>query len=279
MRILYVFLSVFCALAMAQPPGAGDVAADTAAAGSDTAEVGETPAPVEEPPEPAPASTDVDAEEVERQQSASMNLKDLFIAGGNFMWPLLLALLIGIAVAIERFVTFSRAKIDVGRFLEQIGGYLRKGDLRGAEDLCDRTRGPVASVLRAGLLRRDKGLESVEKAIDSAGGIEMAFLEKRIVVLASVASIAPMLGFLGTVSGMIRAFGEIAAAKNVEASLVAGGIQEALITTASGLTIAIPIQAAHHYFIARIGGFVTDMEEASGFLMDTLADMEQLKQL
>ncbi|MGM0628187.1 MAG: MotA/TolQ/ExbB proton channel family protein, partial [Candidatus Fermentibacterota bacterium] len=103
--------------------------------------------------------------------------------------------------------------------------------------------------------------------------------EKRLVVLASVASIGPMLGFLGTVSGMIRAFGEIAAAKNVEASLVAGGIQEALITTASGLTIAIPIQAAHNYFIARIGSFVTDMEEASSFLIDSLADMEQLKQL
>ena len=107
----------------------------------------------------------------------------------------------------------------------------------------------------------------------------MAFLEKGIVVLASVSSIAPMLGFLGTVSGMIRAFGEIAAAKNVEASLVAGGIQEALITTATGLIIAIPIQMLHNYFISRIGRFVIDMEEASIFLVDKLSDMEHLKQL
>lgn len=220
-----------------------------------------------------------EGEEVERAQSASMDLMDLFIAGGIFMWPLLISLLIGLAVTIERFITYKRVRIDVGPFLEKMGGFIRKGDVDGAEELCERTRGPVAAIMHAGLLRHDKGLEAVEKAVESAGGIEMAYLEKGIVVLASVSSIAPMLGFLGTVSGMIRAFGEIAAAKNVEASLVAGGIQEALITTASGLTIAIPIQMAHNYFISRIGRFVIDMEEASIFLVDTLAEMEHLKQL
>ncbi|OPL17613.1 MAG: hypothetical protein AVO35_09290 [Candidatus Aegiribacteria sp. MLS_C] len=220
-----------------------------------------------------------EGEEVERAQSASMDLIDLFIAGGIFMWPLLIALLIGLAVTIERFITYKRVRIDVGPFLEKMGGFIRKGDVGGAEELCERTRGPVAAIMHAGLLRHDKGLEAVEKAVESAGGIEMAYLEKGIVVLASVSSIAPMLGFLGTVSGMIRAFGEIAAAKNVEASLVAGGIQEALITTATGLTIAIPIQMAHNYFISRIGRFVLDMEEASIFLVDTLAEMEHLKQL
>ncbi len=218
-------------------------------------------------------------EEVERAQSARMDLLDLFIAGGPFMWPLLLSLLIGLAVTIERFISYKKVKIDVGPFLEKMGGFIRKGDVDGAEELCERTRGPVAAIMHAGLLRHDKGLEAVEKAVESAGGIEMAYLEKGIVVLASVSSIAPMLGFLGTVSGMIKAFGEIAAAKNVEASLVAGGIQEALITTATGLTIAIPIQMAHNYFISRIGRFVIDMEEASIFLVDTLAEMEHLKQL
>ena len=219
------------------------------------------------------------AEEVARSQSASMDLKDLVISGGNFMWPLLLALIIGIAVTVERFITFSKAKLDVNKFLEQLGGYIRKGDLSGAENLCDRTRGPVSAILRAGLMRRDKGLVDVEKAIESAGSIEMAHLEKGLVVLATVSSVAPMIGFLGTVSGMIRAFGEIAAAKNVDASLVAGGIQEALITTASGLIVAIPIQMANNFFISRIGRFVTDMEEASVYLVDQLADMEHLKQL
>jgi biopolymer transport protein ExbB len=208
-----------------------------------------------------------------------MDPMDLFLAGGPFMYPLLLALLIGIAVSVERFISYRKVKINVGSFLEKMGGFIRKGDVKGAEELCERTRGPVASIMHSGLLRHDKGLEAVEKAVESSGGIEMAYLEKGIVVLASVSSIAPMLGFLGTVSGMIRAFGEIAAAKNVEASLVAGGIQEALITTATGLVIAIPIQMSHNYFISRIGKFVVDMEEASIFLVDTLAEMEHLKQL
>ncbi len=278
-RLLLVLLLVMAPMAIAQTeePEATETTAEevTEPAVEETALVEET---VEEP-EAAEGAETPEAEEVERSQSASMDLKDLFIAGGSFMWPLLIALLIGIAVAVERFFVFSKAKLNVNKFLEQLGGYIRKGDLKGAESLCDRTRGPVSAILRAGLLRRDKGLADVEKAIESAGSIEMAHLERGLVVLASVSSIAPMLGFLGTVSGMIRAFGEIAAAKNVDASLVAGGIQEALITTATGLIIAIPIQMANNYYIARIGNFVTDMEEASMFLVDQLADLEHLKQL
>lgn len=273
-KYLLLFL-VLASIVWAQPeePGSGepaDTEQSTEVTEEQTAPAEETAGEVEGAPE---------GEEVERAQSATMDLPDLFIAGGPFMWPLLIALLIGLAVTVERFISYKRIKIDVGPFLEKMGGFIRKGDVNGAEELCERTRGPVAAIMHAGLLRHDKGLEAVEKAVESAGGIEMAYLEKGIVVLASVSSIAPMLGFLGTVSGMIKAFGEIAAAKNVEASLVAGGIQEALITTASGLTIAIPIQMAHNYFISRIGRFVIDMEEASIFLVDTLAEMEHLKQL
>jgi biopolymer transport protein ExbB len=129
------------------------------------------------------------------------------------------------------------------------------------------------------LIRRDKGLESVEKGIETAAQVEMSFLEKGLVILASVVVVAPMLGFLGTVSGMINAFGAIAAAKNVEASLVASGIQEALITTAAGLMIAIPVQLAYNWYISIIGRYVVDMEEASSFLIDTFSDMELLKKL
>lgn len=244
---------------------------------------GEQTEPVETVQEETTVAETVDeapvGEEVERAQSASMDPMDLFLAGGPFMWPLLISLLVGIAVTVERFISYKKVRINVGPFLEKMGVFIRKGDVKGAEELCERTRGPVAAIMHAGILRHDKGLEAVEKAVESSGGIEMAYLEKGIVVLASVSSIAPMLGFLGTVSGMIRAFGEIAAAKNVEASLVAGGIQEALITTATGLAIAIPIQVAHNYFISRIGKFVIDMEEASIFLVDTLAEMEHLKQL
>jgi biopolymer transport protein ExbB len=271
-KLLLVLLLLMAPFAIAQ-----DEEPEPTETTEEVTEVEEVPPVAEEAPIAADAVPE--AEEVERAQTASMDLKDLFIAGGSFMWPLLLSLLIGIAVAVERLIVFSKARLNVNKFLEQLGGYIRKGDLSGAENLCDRTRGPVSAILRAGLLRRDKGLADVEKAIESAGSIEMANLEKGLVVLASVSSIAPMLGFLGTVSGMIRAFGEIAAAKNVDASLVAGGIQEALITTATGLVIAIPIQMANNYFIAKIGRFVTEMEEASMFLVDQLADMEHLKQL
>ncbi|MBN2609589.1 MAG: MotA/TolQ/ExbB proton channel family protein [Candidatus Fermentibacteraceae bacterium] len=273
-KYLLLFL-VLASVVWAQPeePGSGDpvdAEQSTEVTEEQTGQAEQTGAEIAGAPQ---------GEEVERAQSASMDLMDLFIAGGAFMWPLLISLLIGLAVTIERFISYKKVKIDVGPFLERMGGFIRKGDVNGAEELCERTRGPVAAIMHAGLLRHDKGLEAVEKAVESAGGIEMAYLEKGIVVLASVSSIAPMLGFLGTVSGMIKAFGEIAAAKNVEASLVAGGIQEALITTATGLTIAIPIQMAHNYFISRIGRFVIDMEEASIFLVDTLAEMEHLKQL
>ncbi len=278
-KFLLLFLVLSAAL-WAQP---GEPGSDAPAGDEETAEVTEEQTePVETIEETVVEETaggTQEGEEVERAQSASMDLKDLFISGGPFMYPLLLALLIGIAVSVERFISYRKVKINVGSFLEKMGGFIRKGDVKGAEELCERTRGPVASIMHSGLLRHDKGLEAVEKAVESSGGIEMAYLEKGIVVLASVSSIAPMLGFLGTVSGMIRAFGEIAAAKNVEASLVAGGIQEALITTATGLVIAIPIQMSHNYFISRIGKFVVDMEEASIFLVDTLAEMEHLKQL
>jgi len=230
--------------------------------------------------EPTPGATqEPSGQEVPRPQTASMDLKDLFIAGGIFMWPLLLSAILGVAFSIERFITLGKCKINQGLFLEQVGGYIRKGDVKGAEELCDRTRGPVASILRAGLLRREKGLEAIEKGIETAAGVEVNFLERGLIVLSSVIVIAPMLGFLGTVSGMINAFGAIAAAKNVEASLVASGIQEALITTATGLMIAIPIQMCYNWFMSQIARFVVEMEEAAGFLIDTITDMEQLKKL
>jgi biopolymer transport protein ExbB len=123
-------------------------------------------------------------------------------------------------------------------------------------------------------MRVDRGLEHVEKAIENAGTIEMSFLEKGLVWLATIANIAPMLGFLGTVSGMISAFAAIAEAGDIEPSIVASGISEALITTASGLAIAIPIQAFHNFFVSRIDRLIIDMEESANDLIDFLIDME-----
>jgi biopolymer transport protein ExbB len=195
---------------------------------------------------------------------------ELFWKGGNFMYPLLLMLLFGIAVSIERFITLTRATINTRDFFSQVQEALKQGGPEGAAEVCSNTPGPVASVLHAGLLRLDRGLEHVEKAIEESGAIEMAFLEKGMVWLATVANIAPLLGFLGTVSGMIQAFDAIAKAGDVDPSIVAGGISEALITTASGLVIAIPIQALHNFFVSKIDKLIIDMQESSNQFLDEL---------
>ena len=198
---------------------------------------------------------------------------ELFQKGGPFMWPLGLSLLLGIAISLERLWTLSRASINARQFFARVQEALREGGPDSAAEVCSNTRGPVASVLHAGLLRLERGIEHVEKAIDQSGEVEMAFLERSMVWLSLVISIAPMLGFLGTVSGMIRAFQAIAEAGDVEPSLVAAGISEALITTASGLAIAIPIQTFYNFFISRIDKIVVDMQESSSAFVDDLIEM------
>jgi biopolymer transport protein ExbB len=200
---------------------------------------------------------------------------ELFIKGGPFMWPLLFALIVGIAVAFVKFWALTRASINTRKFLAKIKGALSTGGVDAATEICVNTRGPVASIFHAGLLRAGRGVEHVEKAIEGAATIEMAFLERGMVWLATVANIAPLLGFLGTVSGMIKAFEAIALAGDIEPSLVASGISEALITTATGLAIAIPIQALHNFFVSRIDKLIIEMEESSSDLIDTLTEIEQ----
>jgi len=198
---------------------------------------------------------------------------ELFNKGGPFMWPLLGALIVGVAFIFERLWTLTRASINARKFFAQVEEVLRSGGPDAAAEICSNTRGPVASVLHAGLLRAQRGLAHVEKAIEASGSIEMAFLERGMVWLATIANIAPLLGFLGTVSGMIKAFEAIAQAGDVEPSLVASGISEALITTATGLAIAIPIQVFHNYFVSRIDKIIIDMEESSSAFVDTLVEM------
>ncbi len=195
---------------------------------------------------------------------------ELYVNGGPFMHPLLLMLLFGIAVSIERFWSLWRSSIDTREFFTAVQEALKQRGPEGVAEVCASHRGPVASVLHAGLLRLDRGLEHVEKAIEESGAIEMAFLEKGMVWLSTVANIAPLLGFLGTVSGMITAFDAIAKAGDVEPSIVAAGISEALITTASGLVIAIPIQALHNLFVSKIDKIIIDMQESSSQFIDEL---------
>ncbi len=217
---------------------------------------------------------DTDAPQGFMEKLANSGLVTLFHNGGSFMWPLLALSVIGLAVFFERFFTFSKARTNVRKFMGNISGALSKQGIEGAKEVCQQTRGPISAVLHAGLLKAGRGPDAIEKAIQSSGTIEMSFLERGLVVISSVATIGPLLGFLGTVSGMINAFEAIAAADQVNAKVVASGISEALITTAAGLMIAIPAQAAYNYFVAQIDKFTIEMEEASTEMIDTLIAME-----
>jgi biopolymer transport protein ExbB len=199
---------------------------------------------------------------------------ELFNNGGWAMWPLLVLLIFGIAVTIERMVTLSKAAIDAGEFFQNLENALRAGGPERAAELCSETRGPVASVIHAGLLRLDRGIDHVEKAIENAGVVEMSFLERGMVWLSTVANLAPMIGFLGTVSGMISAFKAIAEAGDVEPSVVAGGISEALITTASGLIVGIIIQFFYNMFASRIDRIIADMQEQTAAFIDVLSELK-----
>jgi biopolymer transport protein ExbB len=204
-----------------------------------------------------------------------MNLLEMFNDGGGFMWPILALLVFGLAISIERFWTLSRASVNTRQFLAKIKKALNEGGVPAATEVCANTRGPIASIFHAGLMRVDRGVEHVEKAIMNAGSIEMAFLEKGLVWLGTVISVAPMLGFLGTVWGMILAFKAIAQAGDVSPTVVASGISTALLTTLFGLIVAIIIQVFNNYFISRVDNLIVDMEESSVDFVDTLIEMDR----
>jgi biopolymer transport protein ExbB len=189
---------------------------------------------------------------------------------GGFMWPILICLIIGLAIAFERIITLNRADINTRKFIVRVKRALEEGGISAAEEVCANTRGPVASVFQAGLLRADEGIDAVEKAVVSYGSIEMSFLERGMVWLSLFISIAPMFGFLGTVIGMVLAFDAIAQAGDISPSLVAGGIQVALLTTVFGLIVAIILQFFYNYAVSKIDRIVVEMEEASIELIDSL---------
>lgn len=195
---------------------------------------------------------------------------ELFIKGGQFMWWLLAVTILGLVFMIERAWTLNRAAVNSRKLIGAVITTLRTDGVQAASEECQKVRGPIAAILYSGLQKADRGPEAVEKAITTAGTIEMAFLERGLIWIASVSTIAPLIGFLGTVSGMINAFEAIAGSDTVNAQLVASGISEALITTAAGLIIAIPTSISFNWFVQRIDRFVIEMEEASVELVDEL---------
>ena len=197
-----------------------------------------------------------------------------FEAGGGFMWPILASLALGLAFCFERLWTLSRSKTNTKKFIVNVKRALDDGGLEGAKELCANTRGPVASVFYAGLLRADEGLEAAEKAIIAYGGIEMGFLERNMIWVSTFITIAPMLGFTGTVQGMVEAFDSIKEAAQISPAVVADGISVALLTTLFGLVVAMILQVFYNYLISVIDRLVGDMEEASVELIDALYELK-----
>jgi biopolymer transport protein ExbB len=207
---------------------------------------------------------------IDRSPLGKTGAGELFVKGGVFMWWLLTVALVGFIFIIERLWTLSRARVNTRRLIGTIITTLRNDGVQAASEECQKVRGPIAAILYAGLQKADKGRDQVEKAIATAGTIEMSFLERGLIWVSSVTTIAPLMGFLGTVSGMINAFEAIAASEQVNAKLVASGISEALITTATGLIIAIPATIGYNYFVSTIDRFVIEMEETSAELIEEL---------
>ena len=203
-------------------------------------------------------------------EGQTLNLAEIWEAGGWMMWPLGAALAIGILIIVWKLVDLQLKGGKNKNVLREADEQIASGHLEEALEVCTESGAPAGNVLSAGLSRYNEGTERATQAVENAGAIEVAGLEKGLVWLATLSNVAPLLGFLGTVIGMIMAFQAIEIAGEVEATLVAGGIKVALITTATGLTIAIPINIFHNYFVTKIDRLVIDMEESAQRLIDAL---------
>src|SRR5690554_3679725 len=221
----------------------------------------------------APASTPVlvDDDIVAEEQGFHQVVKEKFIEGDPlFMSPVLICLIIGLAISLERIITLNMATTNTKKLLAKVEDALETGGIEAAKDVTKNTRGPVASIFTQGLMRYSEGIDMVEKSIIAYGSVEMGRLEKGLVWISLFISVAPMLGFMGTVIGMIGAFDAIEAAGDISPSLVAGGIKIALLTTVAGLIVAIILQLFYNYCVAKIDSLVNDMEDASITLVDIL---------
>ncbi len=220
---------------------------------------------------PQPSSPAIVDDVVVEEQGFHQVLKEKFIEGGvTFMTPVLLCLILGLAVSLERIITLNLSATNTKKLLAKVEDALETGGIEAAKDVTKDTRGPVASIFTQGLMRYSEGIDMVEKSIIAYGSVEMGRLEKGLIWLALFIATAPMLGFLGTVIGMIEAFDAIEAAGDISPSLVAGGIKVALITTVGGLIVAIILQVFYNYIVAKIDSLANSMEDASISLVDLL---------
>lgn len=204
--------------------------------------------------------------------------KNRFIEGGpTYMAPILLCLILGLAIAIERIIYLSLSTTNTKKLAKDVEDALNSGGIDAAKEVCRNTKGPVASIYYQGLDRAHEDIDMAEKAVVSYGGVQMGQLEKNVSWISLFIALAPMLGFLGTVIGMIFAFDKIESAGDMNPSLVAGGIKVALLTTVFGLIVAIILQIFYNYIIAKIDSIVNSMEDASITLIDMLYDYKAKK--
>lgn len=262
MKKVFATLTVIAMLAFGS--NAVVMADDAAPAAAETEEVvtEETVAVVEE----APAQ---EASEDGAMVALHKTLKTKFIEGGaGFMAATLLCLVFGLALCIERIIYLSLAKTNTKALLANVEKAINEGGVEAAKDVCRNTRGPVASIFYQGLDRYEEGIDVVEKTVSSYGGVQLGLLEKNLSWITLFIAIAPSLGFLGTIIGMIAAFDKIQQVGDISATVVAGGIKVALLTTLLGLIIAIVLQIFYNYILSLVEGLVNEMEDASISLMD-----------
>lgn len=253
------FIAIFCTSnAFANP----DVAKDSA---TQVAENVEAAAPAAAP------EVAQEAEQAPEKVTFHQMLKQRYIEGGpSWMAPILICLIVGLALVIERILYLNLATTNTKKLLSHIEESVQKGDYEGAKQICKETRGPVASIFYQGLDRIDEGLDNVEKSIIAYGGVQMSRLESNLTWIALFIALAPMLGFLGTVIGMVEAFDNIAIQNDISPNVVAGGMKIALLTTVFGLIVAIVLQVFYNYLSSKIEGLVNTMEDASISFMDIL---------
>ena len=215
-------------------------------------------------------------EEVIESTSLHAAIKQKFIEGGaGFMASVVLCLILGLAIAFERVIYLNLSDINTKKFIAQFENALNEGGIEAAKDFCRNKRGPVASIFYQGLERYDHGIDMVEKSVVSYGSVQMGLMEKGLTWIGLFIALAPMLGFMGTVIGMIQAFDQIQAAGDMSPAVVAGGIKVALITTVGGLIVAMILQIFYNYCTSKVEGIVNNMEDASVTMLDILVKYRQ----
>ena len=259
----------FLVLAVAAMTFSTAIAQETAPQAADQAATEQVEA-VETPAE-APVEAAIDAETEIAGESMHHVLMQKFLEGGwGWMLPILIALVLGLAIAIERILFLSLSTINTKKFIAQVEAALNEGGVEAAKEICRNTKGPIASIFYQGLDRYHLGLDAVEKAVVSYGSVQTGQLESGLGWLSLFISLSPSLGFMGTVVGLVQSFDSIQAAGDISPTLVAGGMKVALLTTLLGLIAAMILQVFYNYVIVKIDGMVNEMEDASITLTDIL---------